>query len=293
MYNAVLYLICVMVWGSSWFAIKFQVGEVPAVQTVFYRFALAAFIMFVLLFLTKTPRRYAFKEHAGFLALGVCMFSINYLLFYISIGYGLTTGLEAVIFSLLPLGNIINARLVYKDRMTPSILSGALVGITGIILIFSSELGALFTQPRILRGVALSLVATYIASLGNMAARHLHARHINSMASTAWGMTYGAIILCVIAFVTTPHFRFSTSPSFLISYAYLTVFASVIAFWAYMSLLGRIGASRTAYAAILFPVMALVLSSIFEHYQWTGWAMVGVLLVVLGNMIVMGKLRLK
>ena len=71
------------------------------------------------------------------------------------------------------------------------------------------------------------------------------------------------------------------------SLIFLIVFNSVIAFSVYFELLKRIGAERSAYVTVLFPVVALVISTIFENYQWTLSAFIGVALTLIGNVLIL------
>ena len=100
------------------------------------------------------------------------------------------------------------------------------------------------------------------------------------------GCTAGAIALIA----GTP-FRFEMTPTYIASLAYLAVFGSIIAFGAYLTLLGQIGADRAAYASLLFPLVALGISTLFEGYRWSPPALVGVSLVLAGNFLVLSRRR--
>ncbi len=289
MYNLMLYSMTIAIWGSSWFVIKFQVGEVPAIQSVLYRFIIAAVLLLVVLKLTGHLKRQSFAAHRYFLVMGGFLFSSNYVLFYLATQYGLTTGLVAVAFSCLIVMNMVNGILLFKDRLKVSILVGAGIGLLGILALFGNELGALADGTLVGRGILLSVVGTYFASLGNMASRKLQSMRVDVMNANAWGMGYGAIFLLIAALLTTERFVFSWQADYIISLGALAIIASIVGFWAYLTLLGRIGSSRAAYCTIALPVIALMLSSIFEDYTWNGVKLAGVALVVLGNLVVLGK----
>ncbi len=109
--------------------------------------------------------------------------------------------------------------------------------------------------------------------------------------SNAWGMLYGAILTGAIAFGQGKEFSFDGSTAYVTSLLYLIVFGSIVAFGAYLTLLGRIGAHRAGYAMVMFPVVALVLSFFFEGLQITGNIVVGVAFVLLGNLFVLQRRR--
>ena len=85
-------------------------------------------------------------------------------------------------------------------------------------------------------------------------------------------------------------FNFDASVIYVGSLAYLAVVATVFGFWLYLGLLGRIGAGRSAYAMVLFPIIALGLSTVFEDYRWTTAGFFGVALVLLGNTLVLARI---
>ena len=291
MYNAILYTITVCVWGSTWLAIKYQVGDVPAIQSVLYRFLIAMVLLQLFLLLTKRFKIYDFQTHKLFAILGLFLFGINYLLFYLAAEYGLTTGVEAIIFSFLISMNIVNNALFFKEKPDRNVLLGAAVGILGILALFQDELYELINGTAVGIGVLFSILATYLASLGNMASKKLQRQHINVVEANAWGMTYGVVFLFAIALLTTDHFQFSFDNTYLISLGILAILGSIVAFGAYLTLLGRIGADRAAYATIVFPVIALTLSSIYESYVWSSLKVFGVILIVVGNLVILGKIK--
>jgi drug/metabolite transporter (DMT)-like permease len=284
--RAPLYLLVVAIWGSTWLAIKYQLGTVHPAASVTYRFALAALVVFAWAILRKHRMRYGPADHARFAATGMTMFSLNFVLFYFA-EETLTTGLVAIIFAMvLPL-NIANSWIFRRKRPTLRVCIGALVGIVGLVAVFWPEVTN-FDLSTSGRGIVLSLAGSLCFSLGNVVSGTSHERNIPVVPGTAYSMMYGAGMLAV----ATPfvgEFGFDTTPSYLISLTYLVLFGSVIAFAAYLTLLGRIGADRVAYATVLFPVIALLLSTAFENYEWTLRAAFGVVLVLVGNSIALAK----
>jgi drug/metabolite transporter (DMT)-like permease len=187
--------------------------------------------------------------------------------------------------------NIANGALLFRRRVEPKVALAALLGLIGIGLVFWPELAKVELSRAAAIGLVLSLVATYAASLGNMVTvRHSRAL-IPVIQANAIGMSYGALFTLAIVVARGVPFEFVWSVSFLSSLFYLALFASVIGFGAYLTLVERIGADRAAYSGVLFPIVALGVSTVVEDYQWTASAVIGVLLVLAGNLLVLARRR--
>ena len=287
-HSASLYLATVLIWGSTWFAIRFQLGVVAPEVSLVYRFALAGLILLLFCLMRQRNLRYTPRQH-GFIALqGLFLFCANYLVFYWATGL-LTSGIVALLFSTVILMNIVNGALFMRERVSNRVMLGALVGIGGIVAIFWSEVSAVENTADTWRGLWMCLLATYFASVGNILSARNQRNGIPVVQTNAWGMTYGALIMLAYALVSGASFSYDPAPAYSLSLVYLAVFGSIFAFGCYLTLVGRIGADKAAYAAVLFPVIALGLSTLFEDYQWTLRALFGFALVLIGNYIVLSK----
>jgi drug/metabolite transporter (DMT)-like permease len=283
-----LYLASVLIWGSTWFAIKFQLGVVAPEVSLVYRFALAAAVLLVFCLLTRRDLRYTAQQHAFIALQGLFLFSSNYLVFYWATEL-LTSGIVALMFSTVILMNIVNGALFIGARVSLRVILGACFGIAGIAAIFWSELGLVENNAATWRGLWMCLIATWFASIGNIISARNQSLGIPVVQSNAWGMAYGASIMGLYALVDGVSFDYDPAPAYSISLLYLSLFGSILAFGSYLTLIGRIGADRAAYAAVLFPVIALGLSTLFEGYQWMPRAVFGFALVLFGNYIVLSR----
>ncbi len=286
MLNAVLFLSTVLIWGSTWFAITFQLGEVPLEWSIVYRFFASASIMFVFCLLTKRPLRFSWRQHRVFAGLGLFLFSTNYYFTYVAIEY-LTSGLVAVVFSLLALMNIFNGALFLKRPLEWRMVAVSLVGLFGLALIFWPDLKSFSFGSLAMIGLGTAILATWSASLGSTVAASKAAQPLPLIPTNAWGMLYGTILLTIFTVASGIEPGFDTSASYLISLAYLAVFGTVIAFSCFLMLLGRVGLERAGYIAVAFPVVALIISTIFEGYQWTLLSLTGLVIVLGGNVVVL------
>jgi drug/metabolite transporter (DMT)-like permease len=288
MYNAFLYLLTVFIWGSTWLAIKFQLGIVSPELSIAYRFALAAVILIGFSLIRRLPLRFDFKSHSYFALQGLLLFSLNYFLVYLAEGF-LTSGLVAIIFSLIIILNIIFGAILLNNPIRLRVVIGGVLGLLGLALVFWPELSAFDPSSQKMLGISFTLIATISASLGNVVSARNQRNKLPVIQTNAFGMLYGAAIMFVLALFRGSQLQFDTSPDYLLSLLYLAVFGSVIAFGSYLTLLGRIGLDRAAYVTILFPVIALFLSTLFEGLTWGYLQLGGVVLVLVGNAIVLNK----
>jgi drug/metabolite transporter (DMT)-like permease len=286
--TGLLYLIVVAIWGSSWIGIAYQAGPVPALVSIGYRFLISSALLIVFCGISGRSLRFAWRDHGWMMLQGLSLFCLNYLMFYWS-AKDLTSGLLAIIFSTMSVMNLANGALFFRQRVDLRVAIGAGLGLAGLSCVFWPEIAGADASAATLTGLGLSLLGTYLASIGNLVSVKLKGRSIPVIQSNAIGMGYGAIAALIISALTGSDFVIDTRPSYLTSLFLLALFASVIGFSCYLTLVQRIGAGRAAYSAVLFPLVALTISTIFEGYHWTGLAMLGIVLVLCGNLIVLRR----
>jgi drug/metabolite transporter (DMT)-like permease len=288
MLDLLLYATTVLVWGSSWLAIKYQLGVVAPEVSLVYRFALAAAMMMVVCVAGRRPMRFPLRAHLRMAALGLFLFSTNYVFIYLSSGH-LTSGLVAVAFSTVVAMNILLGALLFGAPIRPRIAAGAALGLAGIAIVFWHEIAAFELARGGVLGLVLALTGTASASLGMLTSGRAQAAGVPVVQANAYGMGYGTLFLTAFCLVRGTPFHFDPSFSYVVSLAFLAVFATVIGFWSYLTLLGRIGADRAAYVTVLFPIVALALSTAFEGYRWTLAAAAGIALTLLGNVLILSR----
>ena len=288
MNNALLYAITVLVWGSTWLAIEYQLGVVEPEVSIFYRYALASMILFLWCKYRRLKLLFNLKYHAWFVLLGLFLFCLNYILTYRAQVH-ITSALAAIIFSSMLWMNIGLARLIFGIRSTGRVLLGTLLGIAGILVIFAPEVEAITLTDGTVVGMLLALAGALSASTGNMVSQGAQKQALPVVQSNAWGMFYGALITGSVAALSGHEFNFDATFTYIASLAYLAIFGSVIAFGAYLTLLGRIGAHRAGYATVMFPVVALLLSAAFEGLRLDAFILGGTTLVLLGNLLVLNR----
>lgn len=283
MENILLYLGTVFIWGSSWFALKFQVSAMDPVLAVSMRFAGAAALMGLWVFLARSPLRFSPSQHKWIALMGFSVFGLNYIFFYLAT-VKLTSGLVALVASLLSLMNILNSWFYRGLRPNGRVTLGAFLGVCGIALVFWTELTSLNLEGTTTQGLLLALAGTYWISTGNVASAHLQSQGVPVVSATFWAMLYGLGLQGVYHFINGTSFAFQGSESFWGTYVFLVLIATVLGFWLYLTLIGKVGADRAGYAFIIMPLVALVISTFFENYTWQPHALLGVALVLGGNL---------
>lgn len=293
MQNLALYSSTVLIWGSTWFVITFQLGVVSADLSVAYRYALAAAILIAYAAIRGRfkPRDYSLKNHVFMALQGLFLFCLNYWIFYLATGY-LTSGLVAVTFSTITVMNMVNQAIFFRKRVEGRTILASLLGLGGIAFVFRPEISSFDLESGAVIGLGLCMLATYLASLGNMASIRNSAAGLPVTQVNTYGMTYGALFMFLIALASGSEFTFDTSFDYLWSLFYLAVFGSILGFGGYLTLIKRIGADKGAYAAVLFPIVALAISTVFEDYRWSPEALAGVALILLGNLMILAPKNL-
>jgi len=276
-----LYASVVFAWSSSWYPLSLQMGVVAAEVSLVWRFAAAAALMFAISRWRRVPLGYGRDEHLRFALLGVFLFSTNFAMFY-NASLFVASGLLAVILSTSSLINVLMVAALNKTRPQAQQLAASVMGLAGLGLIFAPEWQL---SPTV--GIALIFggFGTLSFCIGNLLSAASQKRGVHVLASTSWGMVYGTCFLTLVAVIRGHEFIIDPTAVYLGSLAWLIVISSVLAFASYLSLIGRIGPGRAAYATVVFPVFALLISAIYEDYQWSWLALVGLALVMVGNMV--------
>lgn len=286
MKNILLYLTTVLIWGTTWYGIKMQLTGVPIEWSLVFRFGLATALLFAYCLITGRKLKFPLADHKIFITLGFFMFSLNYYFSYRGVEL-LTSGLVAVVFSTLAIMNILNAAIFLKRPLDRQVLAASLVGLGGIGLIFWPELESFSLTDGAIIGVGMALLGTWIASIGNITAAREKAKALPLIRLNAWGMFYGVMFITSYTLAAGIPFAFDTSPGYLGSLAYLAVFGTIVAFLCFLALIKRIGPERAGYNAIGWPVVALLISTLLEDYQWTAPALAGLAMVLGGNILVL------
>lgn len=293
LFDLLLFAIVVLAWSTAWYALKLQLGVMSPMQSLLLRFGVSAVLMGCLAWWNGESLAYSPRDHGLLFLTGALLYGVSFGGFYLGQD-GLPSGLVSVIFSLASLMNLFLARVLFGQRVAPAILVGGLVGVAGIVALFwpvvASVVGGEGGFGRVaIVSIVIDLGATFAFCLGSLTSLRLMSRRPNPAALNTWAMTYGAACFAVAALAEGRPFTFDWSPAFIGSFLWLTLFATVAAYWAYTRLTARIGPARAGYAAVTNPLIALLISTALEGYEWTAVGVLGVVLVAAGNIIVLRR----
>ena len=283
-----LYLTSVLIWGSTWLVITFQLGPVPPAVSVAYRFLLSAIVLAGWCLYRRLPLRFSGRQHLWMLLQGVLLFGINYVCVYLA-EREVTSALVAVLFSLIVFMNIAGTRVFFGTPVRPATILGAMLGVSGILLIFLPEFGRESAKGDAKLGLVLGLVGAVSASAGNLVVSRNHRAGLPVVQMNTFGMFYGAMAVAAFALATGQPFVLDWSSRYLLSLGYLALFGSIIAFGAFLTLIGKIGADRAGYTTVAIPVVALLFSALFEGLEWHLTLVAGMALCLAGNVVVLRK----
>lgn len=279
------FILITLIWGSTWIVIRDQIGSVPPTWSVAYRFTIAAAGMFAYALASGASLRIGREGHALAILFGVPQFFLNFNFVYAAEHY-ITSGLVAVVFALLLVPNAALSTVFLKHRLSGRFIAGSAVAVLGVALLFVQELRANAAHPgQVLLGIGCTLLGVLSASVANVlqATGRLKARPIAPM--VAWGMTYGVICNAVTAFILYGPPVAEARAGYWIGLVYLGLFASALAFTLYFSIIRLVGPARAAYSSVIVPVIAMGLSTAFEGYHWSKFAVAGGLLALAGLLI--------
>ena len=286
------FIIPCFIWGSTWFAIKFQLGQVDPLVSVVYRFLIAGLLLMAFSAIRKLNLRFTIREHLLMILQGIILFGFNYWLVYLA-ETNLTSGIVAIIFSFSIFTNIFFNYLLLKGKIRREVMAGAVLGITGTFLIFNHELKNSEQIAIGYEALIFCFGSIVLASLGNILSKYNQTRKLPVIQTNAFSMTYGSLSMMLMVPLSGRSFSFEATFPYIASLLYLSLFGSIIAFTLYLKLVGDIGPDRAGYTTLVAPVIALVISSFFEKYHWGVVAVFGVLLLFAGNILALKMNPLK
>ncbi len=289
MTNLHLFVVCVAIWGSTWLAITYQLGQVAPEASVFYRFLLGSLFIFAYCLARRVPLRYSARAHLWMAFMGILMFSVSYIAVYYAERY-VVSGLVAVGYSASPLLGMLGMRLFFGTPMTRPVIAGSILGMVGIALVFWPEFAHLQGDRETALGAIFTVIAVVVSALGSLVAHRNQGAHLPLWQSMAWGMLYGALFSLAVTLAMGKPLDFEFTPAYVLSLLYLTVLGSIVAFGGYLTLLKRIGPARSGYIGVMVPIVALVVSAFsFEQYRWHVLTWIGIAISVAGNVIILRR----
>lgn len=293
-FRAVLvpFLVYTAIWGSTWLVIRGQIGTVPPHWSVAYRFILATVAMAIVARARGESLAIGWAAWPAILFLSIFQFSVNFNAVYLAERF-ITSGVVATMFALLLIPSSLLGWAVLGQRPARRFAAGSTVAIGGVGLLLAHELaGSRYTAEQVFAGVGFTLLGMLGASAANVYSARPQIRHLPLFSLLAWSMAGGAALDTMLAFAVAGPPVIDWSLRYWAGLAYLAVFASVVAFSLYYPVVRRIGPAKAAYSSMIVPIVAMALSTAFEGYRWTAMTIGGVVLVVAGMGLALGRGRL-
>ena len=270
-----------LIWGSTWLVIRDQISVVPPSWTITYRFALASAAMLVLLAIRRERPWVAKEGLPVVLIVAMTQFVMNFHFVYRA-ELTLTSGIVALFFALIMIPNSILAWFVLRERVSPGFVAGSAIAIAGVAMLLIHEYRLAASGEGITAGVAFAATATGSAAVANVtqASERAHAQPFLPLLTLS--MIAGTTINLVLALVLDGPPVWDSRVEYGLGLAYLGIVGSVVTFSLYFTLIRNMGAGRAAYVGVITPILAMLLSTLFESYVWTPLAMGGAVLALIG-----------
>ncbi|MDA0276153.1 MAG: EamA family transporter, partial [Proteobacteria bacterium] len=285
--NLSLFAACVLIWGTTWLAITFQLGTVAPEVSVSHRFLLAALVIAAWCRLRGLSLRFSKPDHLALAFMGVAMYGISYVCVYHA-ELHVASGLVAIGYSASPLLSTLGMRLFFGTPVTPRMALGSAFGILGISLVYWPEARGVSASSDVLLGALFTALGVLLSMSGGLMAHRNHALGLHGWPSMAWSMGYGALAALIAALAMGRTYTIDLGAPYLLSLAYLAILGSVVTFAGWLTLVGRIGVARASYVGVMAPVVALFVSTAFEGFAWHWLTAAGVAVSIAGNVLVLG-----
>ena len=286
MNNLSLFAGCVLIWGTTWLAITYQLGPVAPEVSVSHRFLLAALVIAAWCRLRGLSLKFTRAEHAALALMGMAMYGLSYIFVYHA-ELHVASGLVAIGYSASPLLSTLGMRLFFGQAITARMALGSILGLCGISLVYWPEFARHAGGSGML-GAVFTLLAVLVSTAGGLLAQRNHQRKLHGWPTMAWSMGYGALSSLIVSLALGRPYTIDLGAPYLLSLLYLALFGSVLTFAGYLTLVGRIGAARASYVGVMAPVVALFVSTLFEGFQWQLLTAAGVAVSIAGNALVLG-----
>jgi drug/metabolite transporter (DMT)-like permease len=283
MSSPLLFISACLIWGSTFFAITLQLGQVAPAVSVVYRFGLSAAVLFAWCLARGDRLLMPWRTQRWMFLQGCATFGLSYICTYTSEQY-LVSGLVAVLFALMVFWNPICSRIAFGTPLTWRTWSAAAVAMCGVSLLFSPSISGAWHEllsggnGHFLLGLGLALTATLASSVGNVIVVKVREQSANVLLTMAWSMLWGSLLVAAWVLLSGQSFTLPVTLTYWGGLLYLSLFGSVIAFAAYFTLIHRIGSHKAVYIGVVTPVISVLLSIQLEHFRPTAIEWAGMIL---------------
>lgn len=283
-----LFAICVLTWGTTWYAITFQIGHTAPEVGVALRFALAGAVVLAFCAARGLRLRFSLREHAVLALQGAFMYGVSYICVYHAEKH-IVSGLVAVGYSASPLVTGIGAHWLFRQPLPSRFVFGGVLGLLGVSLMFWTEFGRAAGAHDAVLGAAFTVASVLLSAVGSLTASRNRSFNLPFWPSMGWGMLYGAGACTVVAMLQGHSFAPPPVASWWISLLYLALAGSVLTFACFLTLQERIGPGPTSTIGVMTPLLALLVSVVFEGFRPDALVFLGAVLAVSGNVLMLRR----
>jgi drug/metabolite transporter (DMT)-like permease len=286
--NWQLFGICVLTWGTTWYAITFQLGHAAPEVGVAMRFALAGSVVLAICATRGLRLRFTLRDHARLALQGSFMYGVSYLCVYHAERH-IVSGLVAVGYSASPLVTGLGAHLLFGLRVTPRFVAGGLLGLAGVALMFWTEFGRTAGDRNAALGAAFTVGSVLLSAIGSLTASRNRLHGLPFWPAMGFGMLYGATVAAIVASLQGDTFALPAVASWWFALFYLALAGSVLTFACFLTLQERIGPGPTASIGVMTPLLALLVSMVFEAFRPDALTLTGAACAVAGNVLMLRR----
>jgi len=286
--NWQLFAVCVLTWGTTWYAITFQVGRMAPEVGVALRFALAGAVVLAACVARRERLRFTLAEHLRFALQGCFLYGVSYVCVYHAERH-VVSGLVAVGYSASPLVTGLGAHWLFGLHTRGRFLLGGVLGLAGITLMFWPEFGAATDGRDTTLGATFTVAAVLLSAAGSLAASRNRTHRLPFWPALGYGMLYGATTAALVAMAQGEAFTPPAVVSWWLSLFYLALAGSVLTFACFLTLQERLGPGPAGTIGVMTPLIALVVSMIFEGFRPQALTLAGVALAVTGNVLMLRR----
>jgi len=291
--NTGYFLTCAIIWGLTWIAIKYQLPYVDGSAAVFYRFIVSSSVMFITCYFAKiSVLKFSRAQHFRFAAQGMFIFCINYLLTYWATSMA-TSALIALAFTSIIFLNMFGGRIFLNIPFEKKVVWGGVLSLFGMAFIAWNEYLNIGLHPNSLWGFFIGFVSTLSASAGNIVSYLNKKDNVPVSANNSWAMLYGSGFSLLVCLFLGKSLHVEITSPFVISFFYLSIFGTVISFWAYFKLIENIGPAKAGFTSIASPIIALIVSTYIEDLNWSLYLALGAIFCIMGNLVALVRLPKK
>ena len=273
-------LFLVLIWGTTWAAIRIGLRGIPPFTGVALRFAIASVVLLLVAFLARVPLGRDRLERRLWLLNASLTFCASYGIVYWCEQY-VPSGLAAVLFATFPLFVALLAHFALPgERLTVRGGAGILVGFAGTAVIYSEDFAAL-GGAKVALASAVMLASPVVSAVATVAVKRW-GKGVHPLSISAVPMALAALLMAGVARATERDLPVTFNPPSVIALLYLALFGSAVSFSLWYWLLSHAAATRVSLISYLNPVVAVGVGVLFLHEPITLRILAGAALVVLG-----------